>query len=175
MQIDMNGITLYKAEVGVNNDTQLRGIKTPMDFIPLGGEVLRAIVKQQYYQNKEAATREMEQKLSDRIRDRVDKEAREKLSGVVERINQRVFDPLKNLSLDPQMIAAKTTVERFMMRLRLAGDNHLGSHTPRPQAPADSLASVQVHESVLANGIERMQLAGRTFMMRNSPTTLPAA
>ena len=119
----------------------------------------------QYEQNKEAATHEMEQKLADRISERVDAEAREKLSGVVERLNQRVFDPLSNLMLDPQMIAAETTPTRFTMRLRLAGDDHLGSHTPRPQAPADTLASVQVHESVLANGIERMQLAGRTFTM----------
>ena len=135
------------------------------DGIPIGGEVVRKIVKRQYYQNKEAASREMEQKLAARIRERVDAEAREKLSGVVERLNQRVFDPLNTLLLDPQLISAQTTATRFWMRLRLAGDNHLGSHTPRPQAPADSLASVQLHESVFANGIERMQLAGRTFTM----------
>ena len=75
----------------------------------------------------------MEQKLAARIRERVDAEAREKLSGVVERLNQRVFDPLNTLLLDPQLISAQTTATRFWMRLRLAGDNHLGSHTPRPK------------------------------------------
>jgi hypothetical protein len=47
----------------------------------------------------------------------------------------------------------------------LAGEDQLGSHTPRPQAPADSLASVQIHESVLNNGIQRLQLNGRTFTL----------
>ena len=63
------------------------------------------------------------------------------------------------------MIAAETTEKRFTMRLRLAGEDQLGSHTPRPQAPADSLASVQIHESVLNNGIQRLQLNGRTFTL----------
>lgn len=129
----MKGVALFDTEVGVNNDTRLRSIKTRMDVIPFAGEVVRAIAKQQYYQNKQAAEREMEQKLSARIRERVDAEAREKLSGVVERLNERVFDPLNNLMLDPQMIDARTTEKRFWLRLRLAGDNHLGSHTPAPR------------------------------------------
>jgi hypothetical protein len=41
----------------------------------------------------------------------------------------------------------------------------LGSHTPRPQAPADSLASFQVHESVLNNVVQRLELDGRTFTL----------
>jgi hypothetical protein len=52
-----------------------------------------------------------------------------------------------------------------MMRLRLAGEDQLGSHTPRRQAPENSLASVQIHESVLNNVIQRLQLDGRTFTL----------
>ena len=51
------------------------------------------------------------------------------------------------------------------MRLLLGGEDQLGSHTPRPLAPSDSLASVQIHESVLNNGIQRLQLDGRTFTL----------
>ena len=55
------------------------------------------------------------------------------------------------LALEPTLVAAETTEQRFVMRVRLAGDDQLGSHTPRPQAPADSLASVQVHETAMNN------------------------
>ncbi len=41
----------------------------------------------------------------------------------------------------------------------------MGSHTPRPQAPADSLASFQVHESVINNVVQRLGLDGRTFTL----------
>ena len=61
------------------------------------------------------------------------------------------------------MIAAETTDKRFSMRIRLAGPDQLGGHTPRPQAPADSLASVQIHESMLNNVLERLELDGQTF------------
>ena len=51
------------------------------------------------------------------------------------------------------------------MRVRLAGQDQVGSHTPRPQAPADSLASFQIHESVINNVVERLDLDGRTFRL----------
>ena len=51
------------------------------------------------------------------------------------------------------------------MRLRLAGEDQLGSHTPRPEAIAGSLASVQVHESAINNAIQRLLLEGRTFTL----------
>jgi hypothetical protein len=42
----------------------------------------------------------------------------------------------------------------------------LGSFTPRPPAPADSLASVQIHESMINNCIQRLELDGRTFTLQ---------
>jgi hypothetical protein len=76
-----------------------------------------------------------------------------------------VFDPLNSLALDPQMIDGDTDDKRFRMRLRLAGEDQLGSHTPRPPAPADSLASVQIHESMINNCIQRLELDGKTFTL----------
>ena len=70
---------------------------------------------------------------------------------------------MDSLLLDPMMMAAETTEKRFSMRIRLAGPDQLGGHTPRPQAPADSLASVQIHESMLNNILERLELDGQTF------------
>ena len=80
-------------------------------------------------------------------------------------LRSRVFVPLARLSLRPVMIESQTTAERMTMRLRLAGDDQLASGTPRPQAPADSLASVQFHESAINNFLERLELDGRTFTL----------
>ncbi len=51
------------------------------------------------------------------------------------------------------------------MRLRLGGEDQLGSHTPRPPALSDSLCSLQIHESVINNGIQRLRLDGCTFTL----------
>jgi hypothetical protein len=165
LEIDMKGITVWPVEVGVKNDTQLRAVETPLDWVPLIGASARWVAKSQAEQNRSAASQEVKQKIAAQARQRVDAEARERLTTFVARMNEHVFDPLNALSLDPRMIAAETTSKRLTMRLRLAGEDQLGSHTPRPQAPEDSLASVQLHESVLNNGIERLQLDGRTFSL----------
>ena len=165
LEIDMHGISVWPVEVGVRNETRLRGVETPLDGIPLIASMGRWAAKAQMEQNKPAATEEVEQKVAAQARQRIDTEVRQRLTAVVATMNQRVFDPLNSLSLDPQLIEGKTTEKRFVMRLRLAGEDQLGSHTPRPQAPGDSLASVQIHESVLNNGIERLQLNGRTFSL----------
>ena len=62
------------------------------------------------------------------------------------------------------------------MRIRLAADDQLGSHTPRPQAPADSLASFQVHESVINNVIAAAGVGRPHFHAAGALTaTSPAA
>ena len=85
---------------------------------------------------------------------------------MVDKLNENVFGPLVNLSLDPTIIDAQTTAERLTMRLRVAGDDQLGSCTPRPQAPIDCLASFQIHESMLNNALGRLQLEGKTFTLK---------
>ena len=72
---------------------------------------------------------------------------------------------MDRLAIEPTLVAAETTPQRFIMRLRLAGQDQLGGHTPRPLAPADSLASIQVHESALNNVLERLDLDGHSFTM----------
>ena len=81
------------------------------------------------------------------------------------RLQEKVFAPLDTLALEPAMVAAQTTPQRVILRLRLAAEGQLGSHTPRPQAPGDSLASFQIHESVLNNAIGQLDLDGRTFTL----------
>ncbi|MBU4272463.1 MAG: hypothetical protein KKA28_11440 [Planctomycetes bacterium] len=165
LEVDLGGISLWPAEVNVYNESRLRGVNTSMDGVPLVGWLFEEVARSQHEQKKPAANREVRGKVAARAKQRIDAEVHEQFAGVVERLNRRVFDPLNSLTLDPQLIEAETTEKRFTMRLRLAGEDQLGSHTPRPRAPSDSLASVQLHETVLNNGIQRLQLAGRTFTL----------
>lgn len=165
LEIDMKGLTLWPAEVDVHNDTQLNGVDTKLGNVPVIGFIIAQAAKGQYEQNKPAASREVEQKIIREASERVDAEAKQQLTGVVAKLNERVFDPLNNLALGPQMVDARTTEQRFTMRLRVGGEDQVGGHTPRPQAPSDSLASVQLHESALNNSLKRLQLEGRAFTL----------
>ncbi len=165
LEINMQGISLWPAEVEVHNQTRLREVETDLDGIPLIGSLAKGVARTQLEMSSSAADQEVRRKIAAQARQRVDAEARQRLGELVERLNRQMFEPLSSLALDPQMIDGGTAPTRFTMRLRLAGEDQLGSHTPRPQAPADSLASVQIHESVINNCVERLELNGRTFTL----------
>lgn len=165
LEVNLGGISLWPSEVNVYNETRLQGVETSMDGIPVFRRLAESVARSQHDQNKPAANREVRKKVADKARERIDAEVHKKFASFVERLNQRVFDPLNSLTLDPQLIEAETTDKRLTMRVRLAGQDQLGSHTPRPRAPSDSLASVQLHETVLNNGLQRLELAGRTFTL----------
>jgi hypothetical protein len=165
LEINMQGISLWPVDINVENETRLNSVDTSVDAVPLIGWLARRIAEQQHNLNKSAATEEMKQKIVSQATERIDSEVRKRFSDVVDRLNQRVFDPLNWLALDPQLIDAETTEKRFTMRLRLGGEDQLGSHTPRPPAFSDSLASLQIHESVINNAIQRLHLDGRTFTL----------
>ena len=165
MEIDMQGISLWPVQIDVQNETRLNGMDTSLDNVPLIGWITKSLARSQYDKNLSAATEEMKQKIVAQATERIDTEVRKRFNDVVERLNQRVFDPLNSLALDPQLIDAQTTAARLTMRLRVGGEDQLGSHTPRPPSLSDSLASVQIHESVLNNGIGRLHFDGRTFTL----------
>ena len=76
-------------------------------------------------------------------------------------MREQVMGPLETAGVDLTAIELSTTEQRVIARLRVAGAEQLGGHTPRPRAPADSLASIQVHESALTNAAVSLELDGK--------------
>jgi hypothetical protein len=163
LQVDLQGIRLGRTEVEVYNNMQLRNLRTDFDHFPLLGSIVRSVARSEHDKQRPAVSAEVRQKIAAKAQERTDAETRERLTQAARTLQQKVLGPMNALALAPTLISAETTEERFTMRLRLAGKDQLGSHTPRPQAPANALASFQVHESVLNNVIQRLELDGRTF------------
>lgn len=163
LEIHADGIHVDPARVSVYSNSRLSGLRTSFDGIPILGGIVQGIARNQHEERKPEATAEVECKISTRAKQRVDEEVTNRLRAGVERMRQRVFAPLNELGLNPVMIESQTTAERMTMRLRLADDAQLGSQTPRPRAPSDSMATVQLHQTALNNMLERMELEGRTF------------
>lgn len=161
--LDLKGVHLEPSTVEVHNEMWLRNLESDFDGIPLLGSLVRSIARSEHDQAKPAANREVRAKVQAKAQERIDAETGARLGDFSKRLEQRVLNPLYAMALDPTMIAAETTEHRILMRLRLAGQDQLGSHTPRPQAPANSLASLQVHESAINNALQRLKLEGRTF------------
>jgi hypothetical protein len=165
IELGAEGLRLKPAEVAVASDLRLRGLETDFDEIPLLGAIAQEVARSKHEQRQEEMTSEIEEKVYARAKRQVDAEADARLKDLAERLKDRLVEPIAELSVGPDVVSAETTAERVVMRLRLASEEQLGGYTPRPRAPADSLASFQIHESALNNLAEQLQLDGRTFTL----------
>jgi hypothetical protein len=163
LEVNLRGIRMWPTEVAVDNNSKVRGVRTDFDTVPLINRIARNVALSEYGDRRPAADAEVREKIASKAKERVDREATEQVTAAAKRLHEELLGPMDSLLLDPMMISAKTTEKRFEMRIRLAGSDQLGGHTPRPAAPADSLASVQIHESMLNNMLERLELDGETF------------
>ena len=166
LEFDLAGIRLWPAKVEVHNRTRLHSMKTNIDGIPLIGSMVRGAARKQHEQKRQEARAEIKRKVARKTQKRIDAEAGARLGKVSNRLRERLLDPLEAMSLDPTIISAETTKQRFTLRLRLAGEDQLGGHTPRPRAPADSLVSFQIHQSAMNNSLARLGLDGRKFTLK---------
>jgi len=166
LEIGLEGIRLSPAAVDVHdNTTLLRGLRTDLDPIPLVGGLVKGMARLQHERKRAEANREIRCKVAERARQRINSEADARLGELSDQLRRRVTEPLIALALDPKMIHAETTESQCTVRMRLAGQDQLGAHTPRPAAPSDSLAEFQIHQSAINNMLGRLGLEGRTLTM----------
>ena len=161
LTVDRRGIRLFQAEAQANADTQLNDFETEFDGIPLLSGLARAIARNQYEQKSPAARHEVEGKISYRASAELDKQVADRLEKSKRDFQRQLVQPLQKLELEPTAVDMETTQERLIARYRLAGRDQVSAYTPRPQAPGDSLLSVQIHESALNNVLSHLKLEGR--------------
>jgi hypothetical protein len=161
--LDRDGWTSENASAEASSDTQLLGVRTTLDGRPVLGSVARRRAVEKEEALRDVADREVDEKVEAKARQRLDDEVDRRLTFIQQALREQLLEPLAALAIAPEPIALETTAQRLTARLRLAGATQAAGHTARPQAPSDSLASIQIHESAINNLLDGLQLAGRTF------------
>jgi hypothetical protein len=164
--VDRRGVRLQNAEAAANANNNLDEFETDFDGIPLFGSLARAIARNQYETSQPAAKEEVEGKIVWRATSQLDREVAQKLEQSKRDFQERMIDPLRKLDLEPTAIDMETTADRLIARCRVAGRDQISAHTPRPQAPGDSILSVQIHETALNNVLEHLKLNGTRIELR---------
>jgi len=165
LEIDLTGIHMWPARVRVSNALRLRDVQTDLDGLPLIGSLVERVARSQHAQSRDEVNAEIRRKVYRKAKQRIDTESEQRLKAVSARLRENVLEPMHRLRLDPTMIDADTNRDGFIMRLRLAGEDQLGSHTPRPREPEGALAGFQMHQSAINNSLSRLELAGQTFTL----------
>lgn len=166
LELTPAGIRFQPAEVTVDNQTRLRQIQTEVDWIPLVGSLVQSVARSQHDASRPAIRREMNRKIQRQAEKQIDEEIDARLGELNSRLKHRLLDPLASMSLRPEVADAQTSEVRMSMQLQLAGIGQLGSNTPRPWAPSDSVLSFQMHQSALNNVLRGLELDGATLTIK---------
>ncbi|MFM7845784.1 MAG: hypothetical protein ACKPEY_16355 [Planctomycetota bacterium] len=161
LTVDRRGVRSETAEANARSTSDLRGFSTDFDHVPLFGLMARAVARNQYRDEVNAAQSEVEQRVADRARQRLDEEVTQRLSDAEGEFHRKWLVPLQRLGLEPTAVDMETTQTRLIVRYRLASGEQLAAHTARPQAPANSWLSVQIHQSAVNNTLAQLAFEGR--------------
>lgn len=170
--INRNGLHVWPAESHADGRTSLVGIDTQFDRVPILGAVVENAARKQHDENRHQAVVQVKAKVGREARTRMDQEADARLAALEVRFRENVLQPLAKLALAAEPVEMSTAEDRAVLRLRMADQQQLAAHTPRPSAPSDSLASLQIHESALNNALRGLSLDGRRLSVGELHTTL---
>ena len=159
--VDRLGVKVGQTQVRADSSTDLTGLETEFDPLPLIGMLARAVAQNQHDSQIAEVRSQAESKVETKVRRRMDKEVEGKLREAEDQFQQKLVLPLQQLKLDPTITDLRTTGERLIARYRLAGYHQLAAHTARPQAPSDSLLSAQIHQTAINNLLDNLDLNDR--------------
>ncbi len=159
--INQQGLSTAPTRAKAQGRHELLGVESQLDPVPLLGKMLREIARSKNKKSRPKAMQQVKQKVVHQAQTRMDSQADSKFEDLAQKFKDHVLSRIARLALFAEPRSMFTTEERAVMQLRLANDGQLAAHTPRPLAPSDSAASLQLHETVLNNAIAGLQLNGR--------------
>jgi hypothetical protein len=163
--IGHNGLEVAPTIAEAHGRHQFLGADSNFDGVPFMGAMFRNIAKRETQKSRATALAQVKSKVEKKARTRMDAEADPKLARLEQRFHDYVMVPFGQLALAAEPVDMFTTSDRAVMQMRLANLDQLAAHTPRPSAPADSVVSVQLHETALNNAFAGLELEGKRMML----------
>ena len=133
--IDTDGLRVGRSNARASGDTNLIGLRTQFDSLPLLGPLVRRIAKQKHLESKPQARRIFENLVALRTSEQIDARASQQIAEAQQRAEERIINRLKSLDLNPATVSTMATNDRLTYRGRLAGEHQLAAYTVRPGRP----------------------------------------
>ncbi|MCA9130971.1 MAG: hypothetical protein KDB22_27995 [Planctomycetales bacterium] len=165
IRLDPHGYQVSSEPTMVNSQDYLRNMSTTYDGLPIVGDFVRLIAREQFDQKRGLAKRISQRIIANETDAEVDRRLAESLRKAERELTDRIVGPLERLNLNPMVVSMDTTSERLSIRYRVASEDQMASHTPRPRAPAESILSMQIHQSAINNTIDKLGLSGKTWTL----------
>jgi hypothetical protein len=161
--INDKGVHFKQSNVDADCSNRLVGVTTDYDWVPLFGSYARDRAIGEYHARQGRAKSQIESRVATEAGESLDQQTQEAVDQIRKQTYDRFASQLDAFDIKMTPVEMKTTADRLVARVRVAGDKQLGSHTPRPRALSDSLASAQIHETALTNLALTLGLDGKRY------------
>ncbi len=142
---------------------RLIGMRSKLDPFPVVNWIARRLAKKKLDRQTPEATSLLEKKIERSASDKLQEGVESQVAQMQAYLKVNLLEPLNSMDLNPEALQLATTKERIVMRYRLAGIDQMAADTPRPQDSPYDYLSLQLHQSLLNNTIERIEIESQTF------------
>ncbi|MCH7727448.1 MAG: hypothetical protein IH991_13340, partial [Planctomycetes bacterium] len=167
LMIDRRGVRVWRAEADAETENMVTGVETDFDVFPILGALVRSIALSKRADEECFARSVANSRIRRQVTEQLDNGVHKRLANAEKHFDKIVLQPLRRLGANPIPVAMETTKKRIIVKYRIAGFTQLGANTPRPMAMSDSLLSTQMHQSVINNVIQRLDLNDKTYNLRD--------
>jgi hypothetical protein len=173
IELSKEGLKTFPAQANANAYAdQLKDLSTNFDGMPIVESIVRNAARNRHEEARGDARRITEGRVAHRARVEVEDEVQKKLVATEARLRSQLLDPLTKLGICPEPVELATTDARLIARMRVADLDQLAADSPRPFAPSDSWLSLQAHESLINNFLQRLELGGKPMTLQEVYTQI---
>ncbi len=161
--IHFDGVTFSTdpAHIDVSSSNQPVDASTKVDNIPLLGKLARNMAMDGALKKQPEAEAIAAERVSSRVGPEFDNAVDSQFSELNSKLNEKVVVPLKSDNLYPDFKASRTTDTELQLYSRLMANDELAGDANPAASIADGEVALRVHESLINNALDRLQLAGK--------------
>lgn len=148
-------------DVQANNTTT--GARTGMSGVPLLGGIVDSYAVDKAREKRGESEAIAAQRLRDKVLPRLNEEADAKFATYSQKLDTEFIAKLKKNNLFPSARSFRSTDTDIYASTRLMQTGEISGDSTRLPALSATGASVHMHETLLNNAIDRMNLGGRKF------------
>jgi len=163
---DGRNVTSTAASFNVNTSSQVTGLATKFDGIPIIRGIVRSIATQKIAESKPQSEALTAQKIRDAALPKFESESNQQFSTANSTLNQ-LMASLERRGVAPDSTSARSSNTHMALSTRTIGLTRLGGSLQPPSALIATGAAVQLHESALNNAIDALGLQGRTILEKD--------
>jgi hypothetical protein len=159
---DGKSFQLGATSVAVNASTYASSAQTDAFFLIRG--IANSMALGQAQSRRGQSDAYARQKIRDQVTQEMGSQSTSKFENANVELEAKLYGPLRELGWHPDQIQLSSTETALAAQARLMNPDELGAQAPAlvPAPPAKGVV-IQVHESLLNNGADRLDIAGKTM------------